>query len=151
MVNLIPRVKRADLAFPLQRHFDGLMNDFFGKDLFSGFSRESYPRMDVVRENGKMLFRYTVPGVKAEDIEVNIHPDNTLEVSGSLSSDYKHDQNNYLIHEMTSSKFTRRVRLPEGVEGEPVANLKDGVLSLEFNVQKEEEKEQVKKISVQVS
>ncbi len=44
------------------------------------------------------------------------------------------------------------LRLPENIEGEPAAELKDGILTLTFKLQlPEEKKPEVKKIPIQMS
>jgi len=51
---------------------------------------------------------------------------------------------------LSYGSFKRQLRLPENIEGEPAAELKDGILTLTFKLQlPEEKKPEVKKIPIQ--
>ncbi|MCY2986622.1 MAG: Hsp20 family protein [Planctomycetota bacterium] len=47
----------------------------------------------------------------------------------------------YHIRELFYGSFKRQLRLPDNLNGEPVAELKDGILKLTFKLQLPEEKQ----------
>lgn len=149
---LVPR--RVDLFSELSKDIDHLCNEVFGSSyLTNGKKSKAYPAVDAIRSDKDLTFHYAVPGVKLKDLVVEIHKDEQsllLSVSGKLSSDYKHKEDNYQIRELSSQEFRRVVRLPEDItEDEPHAELKDGILKLTFKTtQKENFESSVKKIKI---
>ena len=73
-------------------------------------------------------------------INVQILPEGVLEISGSSKTNGEKSENQYHIRELSYGSFKRQLRLPENIEGEPVAELKDGILTLTFKLQLPEEK-----------
>lgn len=150
------RPRRVDLFRDVAREFDQVFNQVFSPSFFVNDKSRGYPRMDAVRKDGKLTLQYTVPGVKSEDLDVSLTSDDEgqlLTVSGTLATDYIHEEDNYQIRELSSQEFRRVVRLPEDVEGEPEAQLRDGILSLTFAVKESEPESQpeVRKIEVRSS
>lgn len=157
MSNLISRnglsPRRVDLFSEVSRELDHMFNEVFAAPFFAGKKSKGYPLLDAIRSDGKLTLQYAVPGVKIEDLDVEITQDDQgkiLTVSGKLSTDYSHKEENYAIRELSSREFRRVIRLPEDVTNEePEANLKDGVLRLVFNtISKEQEVQQVKKLRI---
>jgi HSP20 family molecular chaperone IbpA len=149
--SLLPR--RVDLFSEVSRDVDQVLNEVFGSSFFDG-KKKGYPLVDVIRdnENKSLILQYTVPGVKQENLNVEIENDEKgklVTVSGKLSIDYTHKESNYQIRELSSQEFRRVVRLPEDVtEEDPKAVLKDGVLKLVFKTKVEEVSSQVRKINI---
>jgi HSP20 family molecular chaperone IbpA len=145
--------RRVDFFSEVSRDLDEVFNQVFAPQFFVNGKGRGYPRLDAVREDGKLKLQYTVPGVKSDDLNVELTSDDEgqlLTVSGNLSSEYTHEENNYQIRELSSQEFRRVVRLPEDVEGEPEAELRDGILTLTFAVVEPEAdpEPEVKKIEV---
>lgn len=149
---LAPR--RIDLFSEVGRDLDQVFNEVFGAPYLNGKKSKGYPLLDVVRSEGNLTFQYAVPGVKLEDLNIEISEDQEkakiLSVSGKLSSDYAYKDDFYHIRELSSQEFRRCIRLPEDVLSEdPIATLKDGVLRLVFKTQSNVEPEpSVKKIQI---
>lgn len=151
--HLAPR--RVDLFSQLSKELDHAINEVFGAPFFSGVNNKSkgYPLLDAIRTEDTLVLQYTVPGVKNEDLNVEITEDDlgqVLTVSGKLNTTYKHLEKNYQIRELSSQEFRRVVRLPEDVEtNEPVTSLKDGILTLTFGLtQKTKENNKTRKINI---
>lgn len=151
--HLAPR--RVDLFSQLSRELDHAINEVFGAPFFTGVNNKSkgYPLLDAIRTENSLVLQYTVPGVKNEDLSVEITEDDlgqVLTVSGRLNSSYKHTEKDYQIRELSSQEFRRVVRLPEDVEvNEPVTCLKDGILTLTFGLtQKAKENNKTRKIEI---
>lgn len=145
--------RRVDLFSEVSRELDTVFNEVFGAPFLNGKKSKGYPLLDAVRSDGNLILQYTVPGVKSEDLSVEVSKDDQgklLTVSGRLSSDYTHKESDYQIRELSSQEFRRVIRLPEDViDEEPEAILKDGVLSLVFATKQEQEPEPtVKKLKI---
>jgi HSP20 family molecular chaperone IbpA len=148
---LAPR--RVDLFSEFSRDLDQVFNEVFGAPLLNGRKSKGYPLLDAIRTEGSLTLQYTVPGVRLEDLVVEISKDDQgklLTVSGRLSSDYRHKESDYQIRELSSQEFRRVVRLPEDVlDEEPEAILKDGLLKLIFKTNLQNEPEpSVKKLKI---
>jgi HSP20 family protein len=95
------------------------------------------PRVDVCETNDSYIVSADLPGIKKEDIEINLK-DNTLTVTGEKKYEAKSDKDNYVRVERKYGKFLRRVSLSENVDkGKIKATYKDGVL--EIKIPKREE------------
>jgi HSP20 family molecular chaperone IbpA len=144
---LLPR--RDDLFHPFEQYFNKIYDEFFQGDFGSGIkSRVGYPKVDVLTENGKYIVEVAAPGVQAEDITVEIlpyqeHDDRkVLKISGQMSEARQHSPDTqYHVKELRRSSFERMMLLPDTIEGEPEATMKDGILSLVWNCPEAKEPE----------
>lgn len=133
---LAPR--RVDLFSELSKEFDRVSNEVFGVPFFKGVNKhKGYPLVDAIRNEHGLTLQYTVPGVKRDDLDVEIidDPDGCLLiVSGKLSNDYVYRDADYQIKELSKQEFRRVVRLPEDVDSqtEPHVSLSDGILLVDF-------------------
>lgn len=148
---LAPR--RVDLFSEVSKELDHMFNEVFAPQFFAGKKSRGYPLMDAIRGDGTLTLQYTVPGVKQEDLDVEIGGDEhgrIVTVSGRLSEEYQHSDTDYHIRELSSREFRRVIRLPEDVaEEDPEAILKDGLLRLVFRTTKPEpEAPLVKKLKI---
>ena len=145
-------VTRDELFGPVSRQLDRMLNDVFGQDFTDGVkSKANFPPLDAYTTNdGHLVVRTTVAGYAPEQINVQILPEGVLEISGASKTDGEKSADQYHIRELSYGSFKRQLRLPENIEGEPVAELKDGILTLTFKLQlPEEKKPEVKKIAIQ--
>lgn len=145
--------RRVDLFSEVSRELDHMFNEVFSPQFFAGRKSKGYPLMDAIKGEGTLTLQYTVPGVKLEDLDVELGNDEQgrlLTVSGRLSEDYLHSDGEYHIRELSSKEFRRVIRLPEDVtEEEPQATLKDGLLRLVFRTTRPEpEAPQSKKLKI---
>jgi HSP20 family molecular chaperone IbpA len=147
-------VSRDDLFGPFSRQLDRMLNDVFGQDFTDGVkSKANFPPLDAYTTNdGHLVVKTTVAGYPPEQINVQILPEGVLEISGTSNTSGERSADQYHIRELSYGSFKRQLRLPENIEGEPVAELKDGILSLTFKLQlPEEKKPEVKHIPIQKS
>ena len=92
------------------------------------------------------MVKAELPGLKSKDIAVKLI-DNTLEIMGEKKTEEKIDRRDYLKVERSYGKFSRTIRLPEGLDGEHVtAHFADGLL--EVKIPKIESKRVVHNITV---
>jgi HSP20 family protein len=109
------------------------------------FDEQRWPAVDVFDRNGSLVVKADVPGMKAEDIEVNVNED-SITISGERSEEKEVKEKDYHRSERSYGKFIRQVPLPAGADREKAqATFKDGVLEISFPL-KEEAKQ--KKIEV---
>lgn len=146
-------VSRDDMFGPLSRQLDRMLNDVFGQEFTAGVkNKANFPPLDAytTKDGKSLVVKTSVAGYPPDEINVQILPEGVLEISGSAKSDVEKNEHQYHIRELSYGSFKRQLRLPENIEGEPVAELKDGVLTLTFELQLPEEKQpETKKIPIQ--
>ena len=95
------------------------------------------PAVDMYEEANDLVLKADIPGMKKEDIEVNISG-HMVTISGEKKKEEKVERKDYYWVERSSGYFTRSFTLPENVEtGKSKAKFKDGVL--EIRIPKTEE------------
>ena len=101
------------------------------------------PAIDVVRENGNLVIRADVPGIKPEEVEIEVQ-DDILTVSGSHEETKEAKDKDYLRRERRYGSFRRTLALPAGVEAKKIkAKTKDGIVEVVIPLPKEPRKETV--------
>jgi HSP20 family protein len=104
------------------------------------------PAVDVYDDGGSIVVKAELPGLSRKDIEVKLI-DNTLEITGEKKSEEKIDRRDYLKVERSYGKFSRTLRLPEGLDADHVsARFSDGVL--EINIPRTEGKRTVHHVTI---
>ena len=148
-------VSRDEVFGPVQRQLDRMFNEAFARDFFEGVKNNSnFPRLDAyTAKDGELVVKLAVAGYPAENINVQVLPDDVLEISGSAKSDKETTEDQYHIRELTSGSFKRQLRLPDNVAGDPKAEMKDGILKLSFPLQlpEEEQEPEVKRIPIMMA
>jgi HSP20 family protein len=108
--------------------------------------REWTPAVDLVRDNGHLVLRADVPGIKPEGIDIEI-ADGMLTLSGMHEEATEETEADYVRRERRYGAFSRRVTLPEGVDPKKVkARIEDGVLEVTIPLPKEVAKQEPVKI-----
>ncbi len=113
-------------------------------DLFDGhFDRSRapasrwYPAVDVLEGKDAYLIRAELPGMKKEDISVELN-DGNLVLSGERKSETPAEGVEYRHVERVAAKFWRSFSMPETIKRDGIeASYKDGIL--EIRVPKAEE------------
>jgi HSP20 family protein len=132
----------------LAEEMDRLFDDFFGwsglggarrPGLLSGFRDLGrtdvwYPQVEVRERDGKLLVRADLPGLKKEDVRVEIQ-DNALILEGERRQESEQKEEGFYRSERTYGRFYRAIPLPEGVDPDKAqAHFKDGVLEIDIPV-----------------
>ncbi len=121
-------IKRS--AFPF---FDDSIFDFFGKD--NGFKdpffkRENMPAVNIKENDKSYEIEAVVPGLKKEDIHVDIDR-GVLTIWGESKSEKENKDDSFTRREFSYSSFKRSFSLPENITDEDVkARYEDGILKL---------------------
>ena len=88
------------------------------------------PRIDVYEKDNTVFIKAELPGLKNEDVDVEIEGDD-LVVRGESKAESEVKDEDYYRSERTCGSFYRRMQLPAGVTREQIqANLQDGVLEV---------------------
>lgn len=150
-----PNIPSRQIIFDThQQILDKFYDEFFGNRKFFNVNQSSYPKMDITEDSDYLYIKCAVPGILEEDIDVETNKkENILTIKGQTSS--AHVINSGLLthmRELKNSSFSRSIRLPDYINIDKcVADLKDGMLSLTFEVIKPEkvlEETKVKKIAL---
>lgn len=82
--------------------------------------------INIREEDEAYMFSALVPGLKAEDLTIQVL-DDVVRIEG----EYKADDAEYMLRELPSGSFSRTLRLPTAIEADRVeAQITDGVLTL---------------------
>ena len=118
-------------VFGLRREIDRLFDDVFTGRGGSGVGSWR-PAVDV-QENAKELrFDVELPGIRPEDIELNVE-NGVLSIRGEKSEERKEDdkEGRYHIVERSYGSFFRSFQLPQGVDETQInADVEQGVLHI---------------------
>lgn len=102
----------------------------FEDEAFS-FDRDAMA-IDMHSDNDNIIVNAALPGLKEDDIHIDIH-DDLLTISGESRVERKEseEERNWHFHELRYGKFSRTVRLPESVDLDKTeATLQDGILTV---------------------
>jgi len=88
------------------------------------------PTIDIKEDTEKFIVHADIPGVKPEDIEVNMEA-GILTIKGEKKTEAKTEKEGYKRVERTCGSFYRRFSLPDSANSEAIsAKCKHGVLEL---------------------
>ena len=108
-----------------------------------GRERGWTPAIDVERDNGNLVVRADVPGIKPEEVKIEIE-DDILTVSGSHEERKEKKDKHFLRRERRYGSFSRSMALPPGVEAKKIkAKTHDGVVEVTIPLPQEAKKETV--------
>jgi HSP20 family protein len=90
--------------------------------------------MDAYEKDHTIIVKAELPGLKKEDVQVEIEGDDLI-IRGQSKAESEVKQEDYYRTERTFGSFYRRMQLPLGVTAEQIeANLTDGVLEVHIPV-----------------
>jgi HSP20 family protein len=93
-------------------------------------ARRWIPAMDLVEEGDEYVLRADLPGVREEDVKVELD-DDVLTISGERRSEHEERRDGYHRIERASGSFSRSLTVPDGVDAERVqARFDNGVLEV---------------------
>ena len=110
-------------ADPFLAEFDRLAQQVFGTAEGAGMP------VDVTRRGDELVIRFDVPGVHSDAISLSLE-NHVLTVTATRHADFGEGEK-VLVQERFDGTMTRRIRVPEWVDGERVsAEHADGVLTV---------------------
>lgn len=88
------------------------------------------PELEMERRGNDLCIRADLPGLKPEDIEVNLE-DGVLTIEGERQHQSRDEKQGMLRSERSYGRFVRAIQVPEGVEESDIeATFRDGVLEI---------------------
>lgn len=88
------------------------------------------PSLDVLQENGDVVVRAELPGVRLEDVDITFQ-NGVLTISGERKAEEEKQGTGYYVRERRYGSFQRSMTLPEGVDESKInARFQDGVLEV---------------------
>lgn len=121
----------------LRTRFDRMFHE-----LGAGEGEWSLP-IDVVRDDGNLVLRADVPGLKPEEVKIEVE-DDILTVSGAHEETKEEKDKNFLRRERRYGSFSRSMALPPGVVADDIeASTHEGVVEVKIPLPEEEKKEPV--------
>jgi HSP20 family protein len=122
----------------LRSRFDRI----FG-ELADGRESEWRPAIDVVRDDGNLVIRADVPGIKPDEVKIEVE-DGILTVSGEHQETKEEKEKSFLRRERRYGSFSRSMALPEGVEAKKIkARTRDGIVEVTIPLPKKPEKQKL--------
>ena len=113
------------------------------RDLSDGVQHGWIPSVDVVRKEDRLVLRADLPGIKPEDVKIEVE-DDVITVSGEHKEEKEEKKEHYMRRERRYGSFSRSMALPKGVSVDDIeASSKDGVLEVSIPVPKAEKKQRV--------
>jgi HSP20 family protein len=114
----------------------------FGSQFFpftKEFERVTWvPEVEVVQKNGEFTARVDLPGLKKEDVKVEL-TDNVLTISGERKEEKEEKREGYFRSERSYGSFYRQIPLPEGAKTDTaIAEFTDGVLQIKMQAPERE-------------
>lgn len=113
----------------LREAMDRLFDDAFTRPLsLSGVS--AIPNLDVVETNDEIIVKASLPGLKAEDVQITVTGD-TLTLRGEFKQETENGDATYHLRERRSGSFERTIPLPVDVQTDKAkADFENGILKI---------------------
>jgi HSP20 family protein len=109
-----------------------------------GRERAWAPAIDVVREDGHLVVRAELPGIKPEEVKIEVE-DDILTVSGEHEERDEEKGKQYVRRERRFGSFSRSMALPAGVDARKIkAKTRDGVVEVTIPLPSEAKPEAVR-------
>ena len=98
--------------------------------LFSSLNVSISPKTDVYEENGEIVVKMDMPGVKKEEINLAVTP-TTIEVSAEHKEKKEEVGKKYWKRERSSRSYSQYIELPTEIDPNSVeAKYENGVLTI---------------------
>jgi HSP20 family protein len=117
--------------YRLTELMDRLFDETFVRNGLGSFQGEAFSiPMDVQAKGDEYLITAVVPGLKPDDLHVEIL-NNTVTLSGEVFAPAPDEKANWLLQERVYGKFSRSITLPVELDGGKAdAHLEHGILTL---------------------
>ncbi|KAI3788049.1 hypothetical protein L2E82_00674 [Cichorium intybus] len=127
--------------------FDGFLSSALSD--IPATAREISVRIDWKETPEAHIFKVDLPGLKKEEVKVEVEEGRILQISGERSREKEEKNDKWHRVERSSGKFLRRFRLPENAKVDEVnAAMENGVLTVTVPKQ-EVKKPEVKAIDIE--
>ena len=117
----------------LRDAMDRLFDDAFTRPfslIREGGSTWSSPAIDMYQTDNEVVVKATLPGIKAEEVQINVTGD-ILTIKGEVKHEEEKKDKSWHIREQRWGSFERSVMLPTGVISDRAkAEFQDGILTI---------------------
>ena len=130
-MNNLTRWEPAREMMTLREAMDRLFDDAFTRPLSirNGWSMAS-PAIDMYQTDNEVVVKASVPGIKAEEVQINITGD-ILTLKGEVKQEEERNDRAWHIREQRFGSFERSVVLPTDVKSDKAeAVFENGVLTI---------------------
>ena len=121
-----------DMQSEMNRMFDEVFGDVArrsGRQQGEAPTRWA-PVLDVLQEDGNIVVRAELPGVKPEDVDVTLH-NGVLTIAGKREAEEQREGSGFIVRERRYGSFRRSMTLPQGVDESSIgARFEGGVLEV---------------------
>jgi HSP20 family protein len=126
--------KQESFLLPSIDDFHKWVDRFFNRSLSTEWGKGEFTTLPIdLRENNKeFALDIELPGMKKENIKINLSPDNrTLMLSGSKKQETENKEENYYCRQRQWGNFNYQYQLPAEVDPNKIeASYEAGVLRL---------------------
>ena len=131
MTNLIRWEPEREMI-TLREAMDRLFDDAFTRPLSlrDGWRGSGIPAIDIYQTDEDVVVKATLPGIKADDVQINIAGD-VLNIKGEMKEKNDKKEKDYHMREQRWGTFERSVMLPTSVVSDKAkAEFEDGILTI---------------------
>ena len=124
--------------YDMQSEMNRVFDEVFGSLARSGgrqtqqgtLATQWAPALDVLQEDGDIVVRAELPGVRQEDVDITFH-NGVLTISGERKAEEQKEASGYYVRERRYGSFRRSMTLPQGTDESKIsARFEDGVLEV---------------------
>jgi HSP20 family molecular chaperone IbpA len=131
---------------PIRYFGNGNLMSVFDEFLNMGMDNRA-PAVNIGYTDDSFVVEAKVPGYTAQDLDIKVTSDNVLEITGKNKQTQENKYEDWVHQEWTYNEFTRQIKLPSDIDGEPEAKLHNGILMLNWH--RNREKQKTKRIRLQ--
>lgn len=142
-------IVRRDPFNGMRQVMDRLLDDSFFRSGPAGWPGSAWSLeegtlpVDLSQADGKIKVRASLPGFKAEDIDVQVH-EGVLSIKAEHDEEHESSDERYYRRERVTGSVSRRIALPGIVHNAEVeAALEDGVLTLTLPLPEQAQPKQI--------
>ncbi len=112
----------------MRRDWDRVFDDNFFRPLWSSENGQRTPLVDVYQTADEVHVKAAMPGVKAEDVDIQVNGD-MLTIRAEMKHEEEHKDASYMVRERRYHSYARSLSLPVPVKADKAeAEVKDGIL-----------------------
>ena len=143
--------RKDEFLAPFSSLFDEIFNNLSEGSEWLNLKlldKASYPKVDIVEENDKVVISAEIPGLTKDQVSVELD-DGVLQIKGEKKEESEDKSKKYLYRELKHSSFCRTFVVGDHIDKESVdAKFENGVLTVNLKKTVPTPKVEPKKIEV---